>query len=140
MNNDEIVPSPHDFGTSDTRESLARALGDQYAVREMVGRGGFAEVYEVWDNELHRRLAIKVLRPDLAWTPGMLSRFRQEARAVARLSHPNILPIHFVGQAEGLVYYAMPYVEGRSLGDLLRATPSPMPPQTIVSLSPSRWP
>ena len=101
---------------------LSRALGPKYGVRRLIGRGGFAEVYEVWDEELHRRLAIKVLRPGLAWTEGMLARFKQEARAVARLTHPNILPIHFVGEGHGLVYYAMPYIEGQSLAQMIRHT------------------
>ena len=99
---------------------LARALGDQYRVMRLVGRGGFAEVFEVTDLDLQRRLAVKVLRADLPWGPGTLSRFKQEARAIARLSHPNTVPIHFVGEGEGLVYYAMPYVEGRTLSELLR--------------------
>ncbi|HXV86272.1 MAG TPA: serine/threonine-protein kinase, partial [Gemmatimonadales bacterium] len=76
--------------------------------------------YEVADQDLDRRLAVKVLRPDIAWTSGMLDRFRHEARAIARLSHPNILPIHFIGEAEGIVYYAMPFIEGESLGEILR--------------------
>ena len=104
----------------DSQARLARALGTQYDVRTLIGRGGFAEVYEVWDRELERRLAVKVLRPDVAWTSGMLQRFKQETRAIARLQHPNILPIHFVAEGEGLVYYAMPFVEGESLGDVLR--------------------
>ncbi|NNG16606.1 MAG: serine/threonine protein kinase [Gemmatimonadales bacterium] len=99
---------------------LSSALGPKYSVRGLIGRGGFAEVYEVWDEELHRRLAVKVLRPGIAWTGGMLTRFKQEARSVARLTHPNILPIHFVGDGGGLVYYAMPYVEGQSLAQLIR--------------------
>jgi hypothetical protein len=104
----------------ETAQRLARALGDAYQVRRLVGHGGFAEVYEAWDVELERRLAVKVLRPDIAWTAGMLERFKHETRAIAQLQHPNILPIHFVGEGEGLVYYAMPYVEGQSLSDLLR--------------------
>ena len=102
-------------------DRLTKALGAQYEVRSLLGRGGFAEVYEVWDRSLERRLALKVLRPDVAWTSGMLARFKQEAKAVAQLAHPNILPIHFVGEAEGIVYYAMPYIEGQSLGDRLRS-------------------
>jgi hypothetical protein len=86
----------------------------------LVGRGGFAEVFEVTDLDLQRRLAVKVLRADLPWGPGTLSRFKQEARAIARLNHPHTVPIHFVGEGEGLVYYAMPYVEGRTLSELLR--------------------
>lgn len=117
-------PSPPGASTD---QRLARALGPQYNVRGLVGRGGFAEVYEVFDVELERRLAVKVLRPDIAWTAGMLERFKHEARAVARLNHANILPIHFVGEGEGLVYYAMPYVQGTSLGHLLRGG-DPMDP------------
>jgi hypothetical protein len=104
----------------EARDRLARALGAHYRVVRLIGRGGFAEVYEVLDLELQRRLAVKILRPDLPWTPAMLARFKQEARAIARLSHPNTLPIHFVREAEGLVFYAMPFLEGRSLADLLR--------------------
>src|SRR5205809_2653450 len=103
-----------------TTERLARALGPKYQVKQLVGRGGFAEVYELWDHDLDRRLAYKVLHPEIAWTPGMLVRFRQEAKALARLQHPAILPIHFTGDAEGLVYYVMPFVEGESLADALR--------------------
>jgi len=105
---------------SDTSARLAQALGEKYEVRRLVGQGGFAEVYEVWDKELERRLAVKVLRPDVAWTAGMIERFQRETRAAARLEHPNILPIHFVGEGEGLAYYAMPFVEGVSLGELLK--------------------
>ena len=103
-----------------TIERLARALGPKYDVKRLVGRGGFAEVYELWDRDLDRRLACKVLHPEIAWTPGMLARFRQEAKALARLQHPAILPIHFTGDGEGLVFYVMPFVEGESLADALR--------------------
>src|SRR5881398_3661070 len=103
-----------------TGERLARALGPKYQVKRLVWRGWFAEVYELWDQDLDRRLACKVLHPEIAWTPGMLVRFRQEAKALARLQHPAILPIHFTGDAEGLVYYVMPFVEGESLADALR--------------------
>ncbi|HEU4700186.1 MAG TPA: serine/threonine-protein kinase [Gemmatimonadales bacterium] len=103
----------------DVAVQLARALGREYAVARLLGRGGFAEVYEVHDTALQRRLAVKVLRPGLAWTSGMLARFKQEARSIARLSHPHTVPIHFVGEGEGLVFYAMPYIEGRTLGELL---------------------
>jgi len=107
-------------GTAEIPGRLALALGSKYQVRRMLGEGGFAQVYEVWDTDLQRRLAVKVLRPDIAWSAGMLERFRNECRAIARLSHPNILTIHFVGEGEGLVYYAMPFVEGEPLSLLLR--------------------
>jgi len=103
-----------------TAERLARALGPKYQVKRLVGRGGFAEVYELWDVDLDRHLACKVLHPEIAWTPGMIARFRQEAKALARLQHPAILAIHFTGDGEGLVYYVMPFIDGESLADSLR--------------------
>ncbi len=110
------MPDP----VSATSSSLGRALGAKYEVKRLVGSGGFADVYEVWDKDLERRLAVKVLRPEVAWTSGMIERFQRETRAAAKLEHPNILPIHFVGDGEGLVYYAMPFVDGMSLGELLK--------------------
>src|SRR6266478_153570 len=120
---------------ADTLASLAKALGPKYDVRRVVGSGGFAEVYEVWDKDLERRLAVKVLRPDVAWTAGMIERFQRETRAAARLEHANILPIHFVGDGEGLVYYAMPFVDGMSLGELLkRSGAGALPPDRALAI------
>ncbi len=102
-------------------EQLRRALGPQFVVVRLVGRGGFAEVYEVLDTELERRLAVKVLRTDIDWSERMFTRFKQEARSLAQLSHPHTVPVHFVGEGEGLVFYVMPFVEGITLADMLRA-------------------
>ena len=98
---------------------LAESLGANYQVRRVVGRGGFAEVYEVWDRNLERRLAAKVLNPDLVTSSSTLARFKQEAKTVAQLSHPAILPIHFVGDSDELAFYVMPFVEGDSLATLV---------------------
>jgi serine/threonine protein kinase len=118
----KVLPGPGD----DVASRLTRALSEKYQVRRLLGEGGFAQVYEVWDTDLQRRLAVKVLKPDIAWSAGMLERFRQECRSLARLTHPNILAIHFVGEGEGLVYYAMPFVEGESLSSLLRKGALPL--------------
>jgi len=112
---------------------LAEALGPQYVLGDRIARGGFCEILECCDMELDRRLAIKVLRPDVGGTQDMRARFKQEARAIARLSHPNIIPIHFVGEAGGLAFYAMPYVAGRTLADLL-GDQSPLAARRLVPL------
>ena len=120
----------------DVVDRLSRALGPKYQVRRLLGEGGFAQVYEVWDTELERSLAVKVLKPDVAWSAGMLERFRQETRSIARLAHPNILPIHFVGEGEGLTYYAMPFVDGESLAALLRRQGALTPERAVALLRP----
>src|SRR5207302_102224 len=115
-----VPPAPGAPPAVPTAERLARALGAKYEVKRLIGRGGFAEVYELWDKDLDRRLACKVLHPEIAWTPGMLARFRQEAKALARLQDPAILATHFTGDGEGLAYHVMPLVEGESLAERLR--------------------
>jgi serine/threonine protein kinase len=113
---------------------LRLALGAQFEVVRLVGRGGFAEVYEVQDTELRRRLAVKVLRTDIEWSPDMATRFKQEARAIAQLSHPHTVPIHFVGEGEGLVFYVMPFIEGLTLADILRAD-GPLDPKLAAGVA-----
>lgn len=103
-------------------ERLATALGSDYSVVGELGRGGFAVVYSVRDLRLNRYLAVKVMRPDLVASPIAVERFRREARFVAQLEHPNILPVSFAGEAQGLVYYAMPRVRGQTLRERLRET------------------
>ena len=120
----------------DRSHTLARALGRQYRVVRLLGRGGFAEVYEVRDEDLQRRLAVKVLRADIPWSAATLARFKQEGRAIARLNHPNTLAIHFVGEAEGLVFYVMPFCEGRTLSEVLRADGALSVPRALAIAEP----
>jgi len=115
---------------------LGRGLGAGYEMRGLIGRGGFALVYEVWDRQLERRLAVKVLDPELSWTTGMLARFRQEARTLAKLQHPAILAIHFVGEGEGLNWYAMPFIEGDSLATLIRQRGALRPSEAVAIARP----
>ncbi len=108
-----------DADREEHRRRLQKALGETYQVRDLLGVGGFAEVYAAWDPRLKREVAIKVLRADLAPSPVMLDRFRLEAEAVAKLRHPNIIPIYTVGEGEGLVYFVMPRIDGESLAATL---------------------
>lgn len=99
-------------------EDLQRALPDRYRVEQEIGRGGMATVFLAHDAQLGRRVAIKVLHPDLASSLGA-ERFAREIRVLAQLSHPNILPVLDSGGANGILYYVMPFVEGESLRDRL---------------------
>ena len=90
-----------------------------YRIVERLGRGGMAAVYKAYQPSLDRYVAIKVLPAHLADEPGFAERFRREARAVAKLEHPHILPVHDYGQEGERTYIAMRYVEGGTLKDLL---------------------
>ncbi len=114
------APAERDVTEQQIRERLARALGGKFEVRRLVCRGDRADVFEVWDTSLGRRLAVKVLRPDVSWTAEMIAAFKQGTAVISRLNHPNILPVHFVDEGQGLVYYARPFVEGESLDTLVR--------------------
>jgi formylglycine-generating enzyme required for sulfatase activity/tRNA A-37 threonylcarbamoyl transferase component Bud32 len=100
-------------------QRLQEAIGENYKVERALGAGGFAVVYLVRDLNLKRKLAVKVLSPDVIASKTALERFRREAETVAQLSHPNIVPLHFVGQKDDLVYLTMECVEGGSLADRL---------------------
>src|SRR3954468_6046980 len=97
-------------------DALREALKDRYRVDKQIGRGGMATVYSAEDLRHERRVAIKVLSPDLAASLGA-ERFVREIRIAARLSHPNVLTIFDSGSADGLLYYVMPFVDGESLRD-----------------------
>ncbi len=99
---------------------LAAALGNAYTIEGEVGRGGMGVVYRARDERLQRRVAIKVLPPELAFQQDIRARFTREAQTAAKLSHPHIVPIHTVGEGEGLVYFVMGYVDGESVAARIR--------------------
>jgi serine/threonine-protein kinase len=100
----------------DPRDQLQRALGAAYRIERELGQGGMSTVWLAEDLKHGRRVAVKVLRPELAAALGA-DRFSREIQIAARLQHPHILPLLDSGQAEGFLYYVMPYVEGQSLRD-----------------------
>ena len=93
---------------------LAQALADRYRIEREIGSGGMATVYLAEDLKHHRPVAIKVLRPELSAALGT-ERFHREIEVVAGLNHPNILGLHDSGEADGVLYFVMPFVEGESL-------------------------
>ena len=116
---ERIAVTRSGIGPAALRGKLQRALGPGYELQDMIGSGGFAEVYKARDLRLKRDLAVKVLRPDLGLSPDLLQRFRREAETIAALRHPNIVPVYDVGEAEGLAYIIMPMVKGESLRAIL---------------------
>ncbi len=99
---------------------IGRLLGNRYEVLEQLGGGGMAVVYKARDTFLNRLVTIKVLRPEFTGDEDFVERFRREAQAVARLSHPNIVSIYDVGREGDIHYLVMEYVEGENLKSLIK--------------------
>src|SRR5512138_187052 len=98
----------------DALGQLNSALSDRYEIERELGRGGMATVYLARDVRHARKVALKVLDPEIAAVLGV-ERFLAEIRVTANLQHPNLLPLFDSGAANGLLYYVMPYVDGESL-------------------------
>src|SRR5437868_8513858 len=105
------------------RERFAAAIQEQYALEDEIGRGGMSIVYRARDLRLNRQVAIKMLPPDLAYDPAVRMRFTREAQTSAHLTHPHIVPIHDVGERDGIAFFVMAYVPGGSLASLLGREP-----------------
>jgi serine/threonine-protein kinase len=101
---------------ADQLNRLTEALADRYAIEREIGAGGGATVYLAEDLKHRRKVAVKVLRPELAAAVGP-ERFLREIEVAAQLHHPHILPLYDSGDADGFLYYVMPYVEGETLRD-----------------------
>ncbi|HVF41261.1 MAG TPA: protein kinase [Gemmatimonadaceae bacterium] len=100
-------------------ERFRTALASRYRITREIGRGGMATIYLAEDVRHERRVAVKVLTPEVAAALGS-QRFLREIQIAAVLAHPHILPLYDSGEADGFVYFAMPFVEGESLRDRLR--------------------
>jgi tRNA A-37 threonylcarbamoyl transferase component Bud32 len=108
-----------------------RTIGEFHILRSL-GRGGMGQVFLAEQTSLQRKVAIKMLRPELAANKIALQRFQAEARAVGQLSHANIVQIYFVGEQDGVHFMALEYVEGRNLRDYLNRKG---PPELAVAMS-----
>src|SRR6185295_9626369 len=102
-----------------TGPTTARQIGDYKIIRE-IGRGGMGIVYEAHQQSLNRPVALKILPFAAVLDQRQISRFRNEAQAAAQLHHPHIVPVFAVGQEQGVYYYAMQYIAGQSLEQVIR--------------------
>lgn len=107
-------------------EAIKIAVEGRYRVTDMLGRGGMGAVFLADDLRLGRAVAIKVLRPELATEGSHVGRFEREARIAAGLDHPNIIPIYAVEEVDGLHYFVMKHITGKSLDELFSAEPWPV--------------
>ncbi|MGQ9779106.1 MAG: Stk1 family PASTA domain-containing Ser/Thr kinase [Bacillota bacterium] len=99
---------------------IGTVLGNRYRLEELIGEGGMALVYKAECSVLARPVAVKILRPQFAADAEFVERFRREAQAAARLSHPNIVTVYDVGQDKGLNYIVMEYVPGENLKEIIK--------------------
>ncbi len=99
-------------------DKLSTALADRYKIESHLGEGGMANVYLAHDVKHDRKVAVKVLRPELAAVLGA-ERFVQEIKTTANLQHPHILPLFDSGETDGFLYYVMPFIDGETLRDRL---------------------
>lgn len=111
--------------------ALGETIGP-YRIVDQIGQGGMATVFKAYHAALDRYVAIKVLNPAIQQDPGFLARFQREARIVAKLDHPHIIPIYDFAIHDGTPYLVMRYIEGQSLKTLLHNRP--MPPKQVLAL------
>ncbi|NKZ15547.1 transporter substrate-binding domain-containing protein [Mycolicibacterium septicum DSM 44393] len=105
-----------------------------YQLQKLIGRGGMGEVYQAYDSDTDRIVALKVLPPHLAQDATFQERFRRESHAAAGVSNPHVVPIHGYGEIDGRLYLDMRLIEGRNLGAMLTKTGKPLDPTFVVGM------
>jgi len=114
-------------------ELVGKTLG-KYRLVEELGWGGMAVVYRGYDTVLRRDVAVKVMLPHLARDKDFVRRFRREAETAAQLAHPNIVPVHDVGQEDGYHYFVMAYLSGKTLSHIIAALGA-LPPAQVIAIA-----
>src|ERR1051326_8269607 len=115
-------------------EQQRPVYGGRYEIHRRIARGGMAEVYLARDLLLDRPVALKILFPELSTDRAFVERFRREAQAAANLSHPNIVSVFDWGEEDGTYFIVMEYIEGRTLGQILRAE-GPLLPERAADIA-----
>ena len=114
------APATKSHGGDPSGSSIVgRLVGGDFEIRREIGRGGMGTVYEAWQHSLRRVVALKVLANTLGLSGNAVVRFRREAQAAAKLHHGNIVPIHAQGEEDGVYFYAMDYIDGPSLNEII---------------------
>ncbi len=125
-----------------TAEAAADALVGgrlrHFTIERLLGRGGMGNVYLGSDTSLERPVAIKVLAPEISHDPEVVARFEREARAQARLRHPNVAQIYFIGEDRGLHFFALEFLEGPALDEVLAQRRLPWPDALEYSIATAR--
>ena len=114
-------------------ERLAAELEGEFVIERLLGRGGMGTVFLARDLHLHRKVAIKVLPPELTYGPGTVERFKREARTAATLDHSHIVPIYRISSTGKLVWFAMKYIEGETLATVLERERT-LPPDRAAAI------
>jgi len=114
------------------KDLIGKPLG-KYKILQEIGRGGMGAVYKGYDTALERYVAIKVLAPHLTWQKEFIRRFFQEAKAAAKLNHPNIVTVYDIGEQGGTYYIVMQYIEGRPLSQIIRHE-GPLPLERVAHI------
>lgn len=135
----DLVLRLHQIGAA-WRERVGNDTGvvptriDRFEIVEEVGQGGFATVYEATDTLLGRRVALKVAHPEAVVSPGLRRRFLREAELASKISHPNLVTIHDIGESDGVTFIAEEFCNGGTLGAWLDRHPGPVPPRLAAAI------
>src|SRR3954451_25127081 len=110
---------------------IGTVLGNRYEILELLGEGGMGAVYKAADLEVDRLVALKVIRPELASHPEILARFKQELLLSSQVTHRNVIRIYDLGEAEGVKFITMEYIEGKDLRSILHEKKKFAPQQAV---------
>ena len=110
----------NDAGTSAVLLQIGAVLGNRYEILELLGEGGMGAVYKAADREVGRIVALKVIRPEMASNPEILARFKQELLLSSKVTHRNVIRIYDLGEAQGVKFITMEYLEGENLHQILK--------------------
>ncbi len=113
--------------------SPGSVLGGRYEIMKLLGEGGMGAVYKARDTEVDRLVALKVIRPELGRSPEVLQRFKQELVVARQITHKNVVRIYDLGDADGVKFITMEYVDGEDLKSILSKTKK-LPPAEAVSI------